>query len=136
MGDFFQNGVITTIQDFRRRDYEDLDKKMENLSKRRNMALILPALYSEFETPAMERIIEELKGISYLYKIVFGLDSATKEQFEHVKEILSELPSRVISCGMTVTISHRCMTRFRLPVLPARTSGGREEMCGCVSGTS
>jgi len=95
MGDFFQNGVITTIQDFRRRDYEDLNKKMEKLSKRRNMALILPALYSEFETPAMERIVEELKGISYLYKIVFGLDGATKEQFEHVKGILSELPSRV-----------------------------------------
>ncbi|MFO7748675.1 MAG: glycosyl transferase [Desulfobacteraceae bacterium] len=95
MGDFFQNGVVTTLQDFRIREYEDLDQKMKNLSKRRNMVLILPALYSEFETPAMTRIVEELKEVSYLYKIVLGLDDATKKQFEHVKQIMSELPSRV-----------------------------------------
>ena len=59
------------------------------------MVLLLPALYSEFQTPAMHKIIEELKGVKYLYKIILGLDKATKEQFEEVKQLMSVLPCRV-----------------------------------------
>ncbi|MCV6606806.1 MAG: glycosyl transferase [Campylobacterales bacterium] len=95
MGDFFQNGTITTLQDFGERRYEDLEREMIELSKRRNMVLLLPALYSEFETPAMDRIINELKEIPYLYKIVLGLDKATKEQFEDVKRRMSVIPTQV-----------------------------------------
>jgi glucosyl-3-phosphoglycerate synthase len=59
------------------------------------MVLLLPALYSEFETPAMHKIIEELKDVHYLYKIILGLDRATKEQFEEVKKLMSVLPCKV-----------------------------------------
>ena len=43
----------------------------------------------------MHKIIEELKGVKYLYKIILGLDKATKEQFEEVKQLMSVLPCRV-----------------------------------------
>ncbi|WP_010134873.1 glycosyltransferase family protein [Ochrovirga pacifica] len=95
MADFFQNGVITTLQNLGDRSLEHLEKELEKFSKRRGMVLLLPALYSEFETPAMFKIIEELKNVKYLYKIILGLDRATKEQFEEVKEIMSVLPSKV-----------------------------------------
>lgn len=95
MADFFQNGVITTLQNLGDRSLEDLEKELEKFSERRGMVLLLPALYSEFETPAMHRIINELKNVKYLYKIVLGLDKATKEQFEEVKELMSALPCRV-----------------------------------------
>ncbi len=95
MSDFFQNGVITTIPRLGDRSLKDMEDELLKLSKRRNMVLILPALYSEFETPAMHNIIEELKHIKYLYKIVLGLDGATKEQFEEVKKIMSVLPTPV-----------------------------------------
>jgi glucosyl-3-phosphoglycerate synthase len=95
MSDFFQNGVITTLQDLGSRPLEDLETELETLGKRRQMVLLLPALYSEFETPAMHKIIEELKGVKYLYKVILGLDQATKEQFEEVKELMSVLPMRV-----------------------------------------
>lgn len=95
MADFFQNGVITTLQNLGDRSLEDLEKELEKFSERRGMVLLLPALYSEFETPAMHRIINELKNVKYLYKIVLGLDKATKEQFEEVKELMSVLPCRV-----------------------------------------
>ncbi len=95
MGDFFQNGVITTLPILGDMSTEELEKELLALSKRRNMVLLLPALYSEFETPAMHRIIEELKKVKYLYKIVLGLDQATKEQFEEVKKIMSVLPTDV-----------------------------------------
>jgi len=95
MADFFQNGVITTLQNVGGRSLEDMEAELLEFSKRRNMVLLLPALYSEFETPAMQTIIDELKGIKYLYKIILGLDRATHEQFLEVKERMSVLPCPV-----------------------------------------
>lgn len=95
MADFFQNGVVTTLQNLGDRTLEDLEAELKGFSKRRGMVLLLPALYSEFETPAMHKIIEELKNVTYLYKIILGLDKATKEQFEEVKKLMSVLPCQV-----------------------------------------
>jgi glucosyl-3-phosphoglycerate synthase len=91
MADFFQNGVITTLQNVGERSLESMEEELLEFSKRRNMVLLLPALYSEFETPAMQTIIDELKGVKYLHKIILGLDRATKEQFLEVKERMSVL---------------------------------------------
>ncbi|CAA6822139.1 MAG: Glycosyltransferase [uncultured Sulfurovum sp.] len=95
MADFFQNGLITTLQNLSDRTLEQMEADLEEFSDRHNMVLLLPALYSEFETPAMEQILKELKGVKYLYKIILGLDRATKEEFEKVKEIMSTLDARV-----------------------------------------
>ena len=95
MSDFFQNGVITTIPRLGSRCVDDMEESLLKLSNRRNMVLVLPALYSEFETPAMKTIVKELKKIKYLYKIVLGLDAATKEQYEEVKTIMSVIPTPV-----------------------------------------
>lgn len=61
MSDFFQNGVITTLQNVGNRSLDSIEEELLHFSKRRNMVLLLPALYSEFETPAMQTIIDELK---------------------------------------------------------------------------
>jgi len=95
MADFFQNGVITTLQKLGERSLEDTECELEDYAKRHHMVLLLPALYSEFETPAMQTIIEELKHVKYLHKIILGLDRATKEQFEEVKSLMSVLPCKV-----------------------------------------
>ena len=95
MSDFFQNGVITTLQNLGDRSLEDIEEELVRFSRRRKMVLLLPALYSEFQTPAMHKIIDELKNVRYLYKIILGLDQATKEQFEEVKELMSQLPCKV-----------------------------------------
>lgn len=95
MADFFQNGVITTLQNLGNRSIENIEKELEDYGKRHQMVLLLPALYSEFQTPAMHKIIEELKNVKYLYKIILGLDKATKEQFEEVKALMSVLPCKV-----------------------------------------
>ena len=95
MSDFFQNGVITTLQNLGERKLEDMEQELEKYSQRRKMVLLLPALYSEFQTPAMHKIIDELKNVKYLYKIILGLDQATEEQFEEVKILMSKLPCKV-----------------------------------------
>lgn len=95
MADFFQNGTITTLQNVANRDLKSMESDLEEFSKRHNMVLLLPALYSEFETPAMKSILKELRGVKYLYKIILGLDRATKEEFKKVKKIMSTLDVKV-----------------------------------------
>ena len=97
MADFFQNGVITTLQNVGDRSLEEMELELEEFAKRRNMVLLLPALYSEFETPAMQTIIDELKSVKYLHKIILGLDRANEEQFLEVKKRMS-----VLSCDVDV----------------------------------
>lgn len=95
MADFFQNGVIGTLQKLKDRPREDLERSLKTISRKRSMVLLLPALFSEFETPSMPKIIEELKGIDYLYKIVLSLDRANEKQFKEAREKLAVLPSDV-----------------------------------------
>ena len=95
MADFFQNGIITTLHDVGNRSLESLEAELKVFSERRNMVLILPALYSEFETPAMHKIIEELKDVDYLHKIILGLDQADETEFKKVKELMSVIKTPV-----------------------------------------
>ncbi|MHB8091293.1 MAG: glycosyltransferase family protein [Syntrophales bacterium] len=95
MSDFSQNGVITTLQKLGTKSVAKIDFELKKVSVERKMVLLLPALFSEFEGPAMPRIIEELKGIDYLYRIVLSLDRADDAQFLHAKEMMKSLPAAV-----------------------------------------
>lgn len=95
MADFFQNGVIGTLQKLRERPLEEMEKELKSISNRRRMVLLLPALFSEFETPSMPGIIQELRGVDYLQSIVLSLDRAGEKQFREAREKMSVLPADV-----------------------------------------
>ena len=95
MADFWQHGMITTLQKLRERPVEELEAELKTIARRRKLVLLLPALYSEFETPAMPRIIEELKNVDYLHKVVLSLDRAGIQEFEKAREYMSVLKSDV-----------------------------------------
>jgi glucosyl-3-phosphoglycerate synthase len=92
MGDFWQQGAITVLQRLQNRPIEDLETEIETIARRRNIVLLLPALFSEFQTPAMPRIIDELKKVAYLQKVVLSLDRADRDQFDFARQRLKELP--------------------------------------------
>ncbi|MBP7736490.1 MAG: glycosyl transferase [Spirochaetes bacterium] len=95
MADFFQNGTITTLQNISKRSVDSIEEELRQFSQMRNMVLLLPALFSEFEGPAMPRIIEELKKVDYVSKIIISLDRADADQFAIAKEKVSVLPGEV-----------------------------------------
>ncbi|TRZ90954.1 glycosyl transferase [bacterium] len=95
MADFCQNGVITTLQKLKARPVEEIERELKVISQKRKMVLLLPALVTEFDGDAMPKIIEELKGVDYLYKIVLSLDRANETQFKAIRGILSVLPGQV-----------------------------------------
>ena len=95
MADFCQNGVITNLQKLKARPLEEIERELKTIAKRRKMVLLLPALVTEFDGDAMPRIIEELKHVDYLYKIVLSLDRASETQFNKIRKIMSVLPGQV-----------------------------------------
>ena len=73
MTDFYQSGIITTLHQLGRPSLERLEGELLEHVRTRPVSLVLPALYSEFEGPAMPRIIEELTKVKYLHQIVLVL---------------------------------------------------------------
>lgn len=92
MGDFYQNGIITTLHNLRSRSLEDFEAELTHFSKHRPMSLVLPSLFSELEGPALKNIVEELAKVPYLSEIVIGLDRADQSQYEYALKYFSELP--------------------------------------------
>jgi len=95
MADFYQHGMIATLQKLKDRPVEHIEEELRLISLKRRMVLLLPALVTEFDTPSMPGIIDELTNVTYLNKIVLSLDRASWDQFEEVKKKMSVLPSEV-----------------------------------------
>ena len=92
MGDYFQNGPITTLHDFGLRTNEDLEADLVRWSKTRPMSLIIPSLFSELQGPALNHIVDELAQVPYLDQIIIGLDQANEDEFHEAREFFSRLP--------------------------------------------
>ncbi len=91
MGDFHQNGIITTLHNLSHRPLAELEYELQVFSRQRPMTLILPSLYSELHGPALPAIIEHLKQVPYLDQIVIGLDRADESEYLHARRFFGEL---------------------------------------------
>jgi glucosyl-3-phosphoglycerate synthase len=95
MTDFYQTGIITTLHRLGKPSLERIEGELLQFSRTRPIALVLPALYSEFEGPAMPKIVEELSKVKYLCEVVLVLDKASDKEFQHVKQFMSPVPGNV-----------------------------------------
>ena len=66
MGDFYQNGIITTLHNLSDRPVAELESELLEFSQQRPMGLILPSLFSELEGEALPAIVDELVKVPYL----------------------------------------------------------------------
>jgi len=85
MADFCQTGAVTTLHRLTPNNTERLEADLEKFARNHPIGLVLPALYSEFETLAMQRIVPELQKVRYLQRIVLVLARANREQYEKAK---------------------------------------------------
>ncbi len=81
MADFYQTGDVTTLHRLTQNHVVRLEADLEKFSRDRSIGLVLPALFSEFESIAMQRIVAELKEVRYLQRIVLVLGRANREQY-------------------------------------------------------
>ena len=94
LGDFHQPEGVSTLQRLKTDNLAALEADLEEHSKGRPIALVLPCLYSELGTRALSTIVRELRDARYVGEIVVTLGNADREQFEHAKEFFSVLPQR------------------------------------------
>ena len=94
MGDFYQNGIITTLHNLADRPLAEMERELETFSAERPMGLILPSLYSELEGEALPAILDELQHATYLSEIVIGLDRADESQYRDALKFFGRLPQR------------------------------------------
>jgi glucosyl-3-phosphoglycerate synthase len=92
MGDFHQNGIITTLHNLGQRPIEHMEHELEGFKAERPMGLVLPSLFSELEGPALSNIVQELTSVPYLNEIVIGLDRADEKQYRFALDYFSKLP--------------------------------------------
>lgn len=94
MSDFFQTGVVATIHRLGHFHQELIENELLRISSRRPIALVLPALYSEFENPAMMGILEHLRSVKYLREIVITLGQTSPEDYEKIFDHLEGFHTR------------------------------------------
>jgi glucosyl-3-phosphoglycerate synthase len=119
MSDFYQTGIITTLHQLGKSSLERLESDLLRFSKIKPVALVLPALYSEFEGAAMPGIIQELSKVKYLNEIVLALDQASEEQLKRVRELMATIPTelRIIhNNGRRITEVYETLARNGLDV--------------------
>src|SRR4030042_1703983 len=91
MGDFFQSGAISTLHRLGHTDLQSLELELKKHQRRRPVALILPAVYAEFEGEALPNILRQLRDVSYLNEIVLVMNRTDVMEFRSAKKILSDL---------------------------------------------
>jgi glucosyl-3-phosphoglycerate synthase len=88
-----------------------LESELEYFGGMAPIGLVLPALYSEFETPAMRNIRDELAAVRYVRQIVVALGKATRPQYEEACDFFREFPTPVTVLWID---SERVQSLFRL----------------------
>ena len=85
MGDFHQNGLITTLHNIARRPVTDIEEELNSYKNSRPMGLVLPSLFSELQSQALATIVDELVKVPYLNEIVIGLDRANLDEYKYAE---------------------------------------------------
>jgi glucosyl-3-phosphoglycerate synthase len=92
MADFHQNGNIAQLHNLRTQPLEEMVYELETFTQSRNISLILPSLFSELEGDALANILKELTGVTYVNRIVIGLDRASEKQYRMARSVFDQLP--------------------------------------------
>ena len=133
MADFYQTGVVTTLHRLNANGVERLEAELEHLSESVSIGLVLPALYSEFETPAMPRILAALRQVRYLRHLVLALDRATWTQYLRVRTLMQDLPQPVTVLWMNSEGIRRLFRRLGEQGLSSG-EGGKGKACWLAYG--
>ncbi len=93
MADFQQNVVPT----FTRLVDEDLGRMEKNIlraARRTPIGVIIPALFNDLSSPAMQHIIRELAEMNFVKRIYISFASNSEEEFQRATKIIEPIKER------------------------------------------
>ena len=92
MSDLYQTGTFATLPRLKAGNLPQIERELKAFSSSDPIALVLPALYSEFGGEEMQLIREELCKVDYLSEIVVTLGQASETQFCDAQHFFGDLP--------------------------------------------
>ena len=91
MSDFLQIEPISTLHLLGGRDVSIIGQEIEEASRARPIALVLPCLISELYGPALPRIMEVLQSVDYIREILVTLGPASQDEFDQACDYFGPL---------------------------------------------
>jgi glucosyl-3-phosphoglycerate synthase len=91
---------ITTLHDLYV-DKTQLMKHVGDVATELPVSVIMPMLYKEIKSEALENILKHLNKCTYLKDVIVPLAANTEEEFNHVKQFFSKLtiPKLIVWCN-------------------------------------
>lgn len=96
MSDFFQHDAVATLHRLGAGATEKLEARLREFSAINPVALVLPCHAEELGTPALDKIVSELRGVKYLGEIVVGLDGADSAACQRARQLFGALPQNPV----------------------------------------
>jgi glucosyl-3-phosphoglycerate synthase len=87
----FQQTIVPTFPRLDTEDLARLEKSILRASRRTPVGVIVPALFTDLSSSAMERIIAELSAMNFVKRVYVSLDQASAEEFQQAREIVKPL---------------------------------------------
>jgi glucosyl-3-phosphoglycerate synthase len=123
VADFHQTDTIATLHRLQPERLRTWEADLERYARHRGVSLILPALITEFERPAMHRICEHLREARYFSNIVVAIGRATREQVEEASAFFDGFRSRVTILWVEDPSIQEVFASLEREGLPAKRDG-------------
>jgi glucosyl-3-phosphoglycerate synthase len=94
MPDFYQHRLVTTLHQLADPPFEEQQAQLLEYTKKRPITLVMPALYSEVEGPALPGILDHLQEVEFINEVVISMNRMDAAQFDKAKAFFSRLPQR------------------------------------------
>ena len=105
MSDFYQSGVISTLHRLGEHSLPRLESELKHYSRERPIALVLPCLFTEIHGSGLAGIVDSLREIPYLRRIVVSVSGTRdRSEFEAVRRYFKALPEAVCVWGSGPTV--------------------------------
>lgn len=95
MAEFSQPGAIVTLHRLGGDHASTLETQLEEFSRTRRIALVLPCLFDEMSRPALKTIVDDLRHVRYLDRIVVSLGKAPPDGVHIAQRFFAPLPQEV-----------------------------------------
>ncbi len=105
MSDFHQSGLITTLHRLGDANCSRMEAELKHFSRERPLALVLPCLYREIQGPALAGIVEVLREVPYLTRVIVSVSGTDRrERFREVLDFFRGLPEVICVWGSGPTV--------------------------------
>jgi len=94
VSDFYQHRLVTTLHQLADPSFNDQQEQLKEYTKEKPITLVMPALYSEVEGPALPGILDHLEKVEFINEVVISMNGMNSDQFIKAKDFFSRLPQK------------------------------------------